>query len=513
MADIHICIHIMFYIMSTIYIFLWVLFYIITPKLNNSVLLYSDDLINQFTKKPITEIIISDYSYCPSGYTSLTLGKFPFVSETCVNSVKRDSILFPSTSAEEFSDFSRSKGCVTDEYGYSYGEYLGFSNYFAITYYRNSLLCIKTLESYFLNYIIDADSSCPSDYKECYGKIDTAGKKICVSKNTNCPINYLVVANMNEYSIPPSLSSYLTTKVFNDNSGYALISGYIPNKIGEFDFDYKIVTDIGVSEGYPCALPYEHSKPFTEASPLFDDYELYNRCTTFYESINYNPNITPIDSQYGISVMENNSQLGNYMSIPYFPASSTLKNDYILWYRNYPSLSNTCLSEFSTKLAKYTTKLKEAEYSKYENPYFSGKYGSPSDRGREIYVISIVLISFSSYAFLQQLCSNDDNVIFYMFSMFNILVLLGVLATNIALTVIAFKGKSSVYKYGLGLDIYNSMDSECFDSYSYWSFKMINEHIADQASKFSLIGGLSIIGLVMFFPYAIISMFYFSSVE
>lgn len=485
----------LYYSLCVIMLILHIVIYAIRPIVSNIVPVYSDSLIYDLSKAPITEISLG----CLSG-EQVYLGKFPTVSETCISKVKHDTIGYKMMSDEYLFNIKRRNTCgyANSKYSVVIGDYLNNIKNLEITKWRGSDICVKRLEYYPRLTIVPEGSACPGNLKKCLGAVDALNNELCVADD-KCPINFIAVVDLNNYSIPETLKD-MKLQSFSDGTSFALISGYSDRPIQGYKL--KIVTNIGVTEGYPCASTLERSKPFTEASPLYEEFEFYNRCSTKFKNINYNPHVVPIDTNYGYLVLNDNKALNSYATLPYVSDKAFQKRDYVLWVNNFPGVNEKCKQNVNNAVNKFNELY-------YPSDYFSVPYSysteTPSFKSYQVYATVIVLLAFISFTFFQHICVQDDNFCFFLYTLFNGLVLLGVFSTSLALCIISFYSKSVMSKFSIsGIDLYNKIDEGCFDEYSDWNFRQVNKIVADGIADFNNIGIISIISLIIYVPYGIV---------
>ena len=126
---------------------------------------------------------------------------------------------------------------------------------------------------YFLDNLSEDGKSCKDDsYKQC-AILDTLNQPMCVKKDEDCPINDIVIKEGQEKL--EEYSNYNFLPLDNNKSIY-----YTNEKS-----DSKIVIDFQISNGQPCAEPYEQNlQKSLDIYPLLKNQSLY-RCKA---SINQN---------------------------------------------------------------------------------------------------------------------------------------------------------------------------------------------------------------------------------
>ena len=468
------------------------------PQSNDEVITYSDHVIKEVYKKPILEIFLSKEN-CQFPYKNLEMGKLPTIGYSCLSGEKMNPLnVTQSILTNKFWKKAKRKSCNYDEQS---GDYIGNIIYPSskletkIYTWRGSFICIREMENDLSNLmIVPSLQNCASDYKKCDGFVDESGSSICVLKFNECPINFIAVIDLNRFDVPKNLNAKI--QKFNDNSGLALVTSTHESNILP-DYKYKILTSINISEGYPCAFPFERSKPFTEASNLYKNFEQYNRCSRKIENLNYDPNITPLDSNYGVFVY--GDAFDYYLNLPNNPLNSFLKKDWVLSYNNYPTLNNSCKNIFILNEQKYIDKKENFEKKIKLKSY------KISNKISEIKSLSIVLVIFTSYSFSLLMSDLNSNC-----GMFNtiiiIIVLFGILCCCLAVCTFSFNVSSLLNEFALGIEFYYKLDKNCFDNHYQQVFDFPNKEASNIIKLFKIIGLMHIFSIIFTFMFFVVTL-------
>lgn len=495
-----------FYLSTITLIGLYVATYIISKNIyaDDFIPRYANEVFEHLLKTPIINIDLSN-PLCTGNHLKLGFG--PTYGKYCIeSSVPKGNALFSSdfNDFNFYSDFKRNSDCVYTKYYTSTNdlqEYKFSTTEAAISNWRKSYFCSSSeSRSYKDLIIVSKGQKCPNNSIKCLGSIDNLDNELCVDSALSCPINYIAIADMNIYEVnePNMKVTYFEPSSNSNNSRMAII--YSNSQIPLSGYKHRIISRIGITEGYPCAAPYENSKPFSQADFLFDGYFFYNRCLSTYTSstsqtsINYNPNITPIDSDYSINVFNDNYLLRYLVNLPYYPTESLYKKDYVLWVDSYPGIQSSCSSKYKSVLEEYSDKYLDNKY--YDSDYESSGNTNITYRKNQVMVISIILISFTAFTFLQPFFTVDDNFFCFFGTLINGLLLLGILGTNIALLVISFQGNDSVHYWAPGFSLYQDLLG-CFDDYNNYKFSLMNEFLNSMSNGFIASGVIAIIAQVL----------------
>ena len=116
---------------------------------------------------------------------------------------------------------------------------------------------------YFLDNLSEDGKSCKDEtYKQC-AILDTLNQPMCVKQDEDCPINDILIKEGQEH-----LDNYDIIPLDNNKSIY------YTNKIN----DSKIIIDFQISNGQPCAEPYEQNlNKNLDIYPLMKNQSIY-RC-------------------------------------------------------------------------------------------------------------------------------------------------------------------------------------------------------------------------------------------
>lgn len=452
-------------------------------KANDSVLKSADFVQRNWSLNPIVDIQLTS-GKCPDSYNQVYVGILPNTNEYCQAGEKISS-LFPSqpeyTNPEDLEEMNKGKCSARyyEEEDYSILPIEGTES--RIVKWRNSNICIKRLDGnyYNLDIISSTEQNCVSqNSKICPGRVDTLGNKLCIDKNLECPINFMAVVNPDEYIIP----SGVQRRSFLDSSGLQLIftnqaQDIFPSIVN--DPAFSIISRLSVHEGYPCGIPYERSKPFTEASFTYRDYHLYNRCASYLDykdtKINFDVNFYPIDTDFQISVLYQNEILRDYMSIPYFPSRSLFKKDFVLGFGSYYGVNSRCFRSRFSRESELKTKDNEIEdlLDDEETGVTVSDLINKSINGCRN--CCIIIICLSGYGIFQTIFVQDDNCPFFFLSMMNIIGFFVNAGVIISLLVYTFRAKN-LTKTAFSKDFIDWVDEyRCLDEYAFnASFEIVS---------------------------------------
>ena len=284
-------------------------------------------IVNNWRNQLLVDILfVGVTSDCPTGYSSIKIGKTPHIKPGWDCTFKGQS--FNKRGIENYyglyEDKQIDRTCkYISEYEpidiYSWrgvkfcGKYLSY-NYFTMKKVSNNNTQINSKKNV-----------CIQGYKSC-GIVDTFNNLLCIKASEKCPINKLKVvnngANLYNNETEKKLDFPLSkegTYTFNKS----LIISYSNENNTSFtsikDNNF-IISEIFIVDGEVCANPMEKSISKNRAYKLFKDYEYYNMCNTIAGdlSFNINPIYTQIDSDFGKNVYKD-YPLYSYNLLPLFP--------------------------------------------------------------------------------------------------------------------------------------------------------------------------------------------------
>jgi hypothetical protein len=202
--------------------------------------------------------------------------------------------------------------------------------------WKGKTFCGQRINSNYLNFsIVESNSNCPSKEKSC-GIIDSLNNTLCVSIDSQCPINdVIVLKNVNNSDI-----------IFNDNNSNGII-------LNQFE----------ISEEQPC-INNLYQKRKMEPYVL-DPFHNKSECKEGYENIVYDYNYIKFENITYKELYTDNKLTNIIRILPRFEFSSwRLEIETNLYYRNYIGVNPSCIKRIKNKfnfdkLINYLTNLNE----------------------------------------------------------------------------------------------------------------------------------------------------------
>lgn len=218
---------------------------------------YSDQIISSIQKQIIYSIELSDsVTKCPNNTIPLLIDTYQGTEEGCLSG----------------GVLSKGSCSLWTKIFYSYKEISSYDPVNIYSLYGN-VLCVTIKE---LNYTeltnkgkIINGKECPLGYKNC-GVIDTSNNIYCANESESCPINDIVINDQ------ATNNNYTSLKFSNDGKYL-----HYTNEKSEGNI---LTTWFKISEGIPCAHPYEINTKFVQY-PLDKNYDNYTCKTSTAESL------------------------------------------------------------------------------------------------------------------------------------------------------------------------------------------------------------------------------------
>ena len=460
-------------------------------------------LYDNWNKIPISDLkIVSMSSACPDGFSLLDLGNLPYFDSGCINEDYSQPVFESFQSTYDDNSFGIEQ-CSMNK-GRQKGKIVGIGSKISLSTWRNSKICVKYSQyDYFTNMATQREiATC----KKCKGLLDSNEEtnEFCVPADTDCPINYISIVDTSKYIIPKGMR----VEKFNDDSNLSLV---FTSNVENYNFPgykAKILVDLKITLGFPCYLPFEVRKSSDESSFYFVDKDGYNNCafnsTYNNNTINYNPNIVPLDTDFQINLYKYTNTLGYYAGgIPNYPTQNLFKNDYVLSYNNYYGLKSKGKSVDISKLTSF--KSQEIIYKNNGEDSNWTSYNYPNNKANELLISIIITLSFISFTILHFVWIIDKDSCLAFFAYMNFLILLGLLGTYIANIVISFQGYSATEYFGRYNEINNLFSSDSFDSYTSNINSILYKDYINTSSSFLISGISNIVSIVLLVVYFVFS--------
>jgi hypothetical protein len=195
--------------------------------------------------------------------------------------------------------------------------------------YKGRQMCAKRMPGSYLDLSIVAnENSCPKDYRPC-GIADTLNHVLCISRETDCPMNDVRIIGKNE----PIPSDFEYT-VLESNDAKILFTN--KNTRG------RVVNQFKIAEDQPCVLPfYEHTKG---SLYLLDGLYETGTCKRGIGDTLYDQSFKKIDTYNMKSLFAENQISPVLNTLPKFNME-VYDKPVNLYTKNYIGVSPACLKE------------------------------------------------------------------------------------------------------------------------------------------------------------------------
>ena len=210
--------------------------------------------------------------------------------------------------------------------------------------WKGKQICIKRMQSNYLNLdIVSNPRLCKNNKRSC-GIIDSRNNYLCVDQNENCPINNIKLYYDDSYK-PLNKNDYLLeiSPIYSKNSTNATM--VFSSKSSE----NKIPINFKTSTSRPCKNPYFENMNYT-----IYKLDFYNERQSCYETksdttkLSYETEYNEIDSMSKMTYYSENVVYDILKKLPGF-SESELQMDISLYSRNYLGMSTVCLTDIKTK--------------------------------------------------------------------------------------------------------------------------------------------------------------------
>jgi hypothetical protein len=278
------------------------------------------DLSDNWSSNPIMSIISTDSIGCPAGYSYFINNNWGGTKPGCYCG---NSFMFTGSCMETGNQHSN---ICTDVKGIESTKYHTWDT---------KRICVKRLDTDYFSMKL-ASGSCPTDFPQQCGIIDTLGTKLCLKSTDVCPINDL--------RIIPIADKYISPLAYTEiNLGSKKIV-YTNQNIGG-----NIPVQFVISENTPCADP-TYQNHINGYSYFLDNYYSKETCSVLVNGNREDSNFVKVDSDILETVLYNNGILnfyGNFQKYSYFP-KDRFKYQTNLYSRPFTGMKNTCMKDFAS---------------------------------------------------------------------------------------------------------------------------------------------------------------------
>ena len=285
------------------------------------------DLMKNWQKFPIEDIILSRNGVCDNGYSPLINNEYwPGTKQgcMCLNGLLEDD-------------------CPTKRFS-CYPVWR--RNPIHLTYWRRSLLCAKPYPLNYLYFSLNIPrrkGECAFGFRNC-GELDTLGNDLCIEEKYKCPITNIKIVDAANLNQTLSLRNYKVLKL-NDGT-YFLIGNGINETNNEREsvditLNTKVIIDLKFSEGQVCLNPYEKNTDFVQYK-LINDFNSYT-CRAEVDNLLYDDRYDKIDSYKWANIYQDNNLIQVISELPFYPLETL--NAYVgLFTRDYIGIKYNCLN-------------------------------------------------------------------------------------------------------------------------------------------------------------------------